>query len=137
MRPLEIYFIVRSVRHVRVLPRPPSRVNQYHPCHSWLRCAHLWLGWYWLPLEIDFSKAIGLANAMLSIFDSNKQKTPLEISVVFDRWGRCTVAKSTPIVKRSWNQEKYTLPWPWIFQSSKTKLAGLSFLWVSNMRIYI
>jgi hypothetical protein len=24
---------------------------------------------------------------MLSIFDSNKQKTPLEISVVFDRWG--------------------------------------------------
>jgi hypothetical protein len=24
---------------------------------------------------------------MLSIFDSNKQKTLLEISVVFDRWG--------------------------------------------------
>jgi hypothetical protein len=24
---------------------------------------------------------------MLSIFDSNKQKTPLEISLVFDRWG--------------------------------------------------
>jgi hypothetical protein len=24
---------------------------------------------------------------MLSIFDSNKQKTPLEISAVFDRWG--------------------------------------------------
>jgi hypothetical protein len=27
--------------------------------------------------------------------------------------GRCTVVKSDPIVKRSWNQEKYTLPWPW------------------------
>jgi hypothetical protein len=51
---------------------------------------------------------------MLSIFDSNKQKTPLEISVVFDRWGRCTVVKSAPFVKWSWNQEKYTLPWPWI-----------------------
>jgi hypothetical protein len=50
---------------------------------------------------------------MLSIFDSNKQKTPLEISVVFDRWGaRCTVVKSATIVKRSWNQEKCTLPWP-------------------------
>jgi hypothetical protein len=23
-----------------------------------------------------------------------------------------TVVKSAPIVKRSWNQEKYTLPWP-------------------------
>jgi hypothetical protein len=28
--------------------------------------------------------------------------------------GRCTVVKSAPIVKRSWNQEKYTLPWPWV-----------------------
>jgi hypothetical protein len=53
---------------------------------------------------------------MLSIFDSNIQKTPLEISVVFDRWGRCTVVKSAPIVKRSWNQEKYTLPWPCLNQ---------------------
>jgi hypothetical protein len=50
---------------------------------------------------------------MLSIFDSNKQKTPLEISVVLSRWGRCTVVNSAPIVKKSWNQEKYTLPWPW------------------------
>jgi hypothetical protein len=37
---------------------------------------------------------------------------PLEISVVLSRWGRCTVVNSAPIVKRSWNQEKYTLPWP-------------------------
>jgi uncharacterized Fe-S cluster-containing MiaB family protein len=28
--------------------------------------------------------------------------------------GRCTVVKSATIVKRSWNQEKYTLPWPWL-----------------------
>jgi hypothetical protein len=28
--------------------------------------------------------------------------------------GRCTVVKSAPIVKRSWNQEKYTPPWPCI-----------------------
>jgi hypothetical protein len=26
--------------------------------------------------------------------------------------GRCTVVKSATIVKRSWDQEKYTLPWP-------------------------
>jgi hypothetical protein len=29
--------------------------------------------------------------------------------------GRCTVVKSATIVKRSWNQEKYTLPWPCIY----------------------
>jgi hypothetical protein len=29
--------------------------------------------------------------------------------------GRCTVVKSATIVKRSWNQEKCTLPWPWFF----------------------
>jgi hypothetical protein len=27
--------------------------------------------------------------------------------------GRCTVVKSATIVKRSWNQKKCTLPWPW------------------------
>jgi hypothetical protein len=25
----------------------------------------------------------------------------------------CTVVNRAPIVKRSWNQEEYTLPWPW------------------------
>jgi hypothetical protein len=40
------------------------------------------------------------------------KRQPLEISVVLSRWGRCTVVNSAPIVKRSWNQEKYTLPWP-------------------------
>jgi hypothetical protein len=40
------------------------------------------------------------------------KRQPLEISVVLSRWGRCTVVNSAPIVKRSWNQEKHTLPWP-------------------------
>jgi hypothetical protein len=40
------------------------------------------------------------------------KRQPLEISVGASRWGRCTVVNSAPIVKRSWNQEKYTLPWP-------------------------
>jgi hypothetical protein len=38
------------------------------------------------------------------------KRQPLEISVVASR---CTVVNSAPIVKISWNQEKYTLPWPW------------------------
>jgi hypothetical protein len=48
------------------------------------------------------------------------KRQPLEISVVLSRWGRCTVVNSAPIVKRSWNQEKYTLPWPWGKQSQQT-----------------
>jgi hypothetical protein len=32
----------------------------------------------------------------------------------YSNHGRCTVVKSATIVKRSWNQEKYTLPWPWL-----------------------
>jgi hypothetical protein len=44
------------------------------------------------------------------------KRQPLEISVVLSRWGRCTVVNSAPIVKKSWNQEKYTLPWPWLYQ---------------------
>jgi hypothetical protein len=51
------------------------------------------------------------------------KRQPLEISVVFSRWGRCTVVNSAPIVKRSWNQEKYTLPWPWVDQSDEAFLA--------------
>jgi hypothetical protein len=42
------------------------------------------------------------------------KRQPLEISVVLSRWGRFTVVNSAPIVKKSWNQEKYTLPWPWV-----------------------
>jgi hypothetical protein len=33
-----------------------------------------------------------------------------------DAMGRCTVVKSATIVKRSWNQEKCTLPWPCLAQ---------------------
>jgi hypothetical protein len=44
-------------------------------------------------IDVDFcniwfqSRLYSKVWLMLSIFDSNKQKTPLEISVVFDRWG--------------------------------------------------
>jgi hypothetical protein len=49
-----------------------------------------------LLILMIYSRLYSKVWPMLSIFDSNKQKTPLEISVAFDRWGAVLYLRAPP-----------------------------------------